>query len=105
MGILDKIFNNLFNLNFHDADCGFRLIRREVIKSIIDEVKILEYSFWAEFTIRASLKGFRIHEVPIGHASRGNGNSHMYPTSKLPYIIFEQLKGIASLFVDVRRSE
>jgi len=100
-----KIFNNLFGLDFHDADCGFRLIRREVIQSVIDEVKILEYSFWTEFTIRASLKNFRIREVPIGHASRGNGNTRMYPPSKLPFIIFSQLWGIANLYVDVRRPE
>ena len=100
-----KIFNNLFNLNFHDADCGFRLIRREVIQSVVDEAKILEYSFWAEFTIRAALKHFNILEVPINHANRENGNSHIYPTSKLPLIILSQLRGIANLYSNVRRPE
>jgi glycosyltransferase involved in cell wall biosynthesis len=45
------IVNILFGLKLHDADSGFRLIRKEVIDSVIDEVGLLKYSFNAEFTI------------------------------------------------------
>jgi glycosyltransferase involved in cell wall biosynthesis len=99
------LFNKVFGLNLHDADCGFRLIRRDVIESILDETKLLRFSFWAEFTIRACLNGFRIREIPINHASRENGGTRIYAPSKIPLIIIKQLKGIAQLYREVRNRE
>ncbi len=97
------VANNLFRLKLHDADCGFRLIRKEVIDSVLDEVKFLKYSFWAEFTIRACLKGFKISEVPITHSIRASGKSQIYEPSKLPLIILKQLKGLIDLYDDVSK--
>jgi glycosyltransferase involved in cell wall biosynthesis len=99
-----KIVNGLFRLNLHDGDCGFRLIRKEVIRSVIDKVKFLDYSFWAEFTIRSCLEGFRVCEVPINHSSRTHGDTHIYKPSKILMIIFKQLRGLGHLYVDVRSS-
>jgi glycosyltransferase involved in cell wall biosynthesis len=98
-----RIVKTLFGLNLHDADCGFRLIRKEVISSVIDKVRYLEYSFWAEFTIRACLDGFRIREVPINHGSRTNGDTHIYKLSRIMVIVPKQLKDLAHLYSDVRR--
>jgi glycosyltransferase involved in cell wall biosynthesis len=97
------LFNQLFRLKLRDADCGFRLIRREVIQSIVEETRILRFSFWAEFTIRACLKGFRIREVPISHASRQNGGTRIYAPSKIPIIVLNQLKNLARLYLDIRK--
>ena len=94
------IANTLFGLELHDSDCGFRLIRKKVIDSVIDEVKFLKYSFWAEFTIRSCLKGFKIGEVPIDHSRRASGNTQIYAPSKIPLIIVKQLKGLLDLYGD-----
>jgi len=97
-----KLVNGLFGLNLHDADCGFRLIRRKVVRTVVDDVRFLKYSFWAEFTIRACLKGFRVCEVPISHGSRVHGDTHIYKPSKIPMIILKQLQNLARLYVDLR---
>jgi dolichol-phosphate mannosyltransferase len=97
-----KLVNGAFSLNLHDADCGFRLIREQVIRSVIDKVRFLKYSFWAEFTIRASLEGFRICEVPINHGSRAHGDTQIYKPSKIAMIVLKQLEGLALLYADVR---
>jgi glycosyltransferase involved in cell wall biosynthesis len=97
------IANNLFGLNLKDSDCGFRLIRRELIASILDETKFLKYSFWAEFTIRSCLKGYKVKEVPIHHASRSYGATQIYSPSKIPIIVLKQLKGLLQLFGDTRK--
>jgi glycosyltransferase involved in cell wall biosynthesis len=99
-----KIINSLFGLNLHDADCGFRLIRTEVIRSVVDEVKFLKYSFNAEVTIRACLKGFRICEVPINHGCRVHGDTHIYKPSKIPMMVLEQLRGLVRLYLDLRKN-
>jgi len=98
------IANTLFNLDLHDADCGFRLIRKTLIDSVLKHVQFLKYSFWAEFTIRACLKGFKVLEVPISHASRVSGNTTIYSPSKLPIIIIKQLNGLAHLYIDTRQT-
>jgi len=97
------LVNGLFGLNLHDADCGFRLIRREVIQSVLDEVRFLKYSFWAEFTIRSCLKGFQVCEVPIRHNARLHGDTHIYKPSKIPLIVLKQLKDLAHLYADLRK--
>lgn len=97
------LVNGLFGLGLHDMDCGFRLIRREVIEAVLDEVKFLKYSFWAEFTIRACLKGFRILEVPINHSNRAYGDTRIYKPSKIPLIVFKQLKGLVQLYVRLKK--
>ncbi len=99
-----NIVNALFHLNLHDSDSGFRLIRKEVIYSIIDTVRFLEYSFWIEFTVRACLRGFRVFEVPVAHHNRVSGESRIFDRHKIPEIILTQLKGVAQLYLDVRNT-
>jgi len=98
------IVNALFGLKLHDADCGFRLIRREVINSVIDEICCLQFSYNAEFAIRACLKGFKIREVPINHSRRSNGETQIYKPSKIPLIVLRQLKGLVNLYAETRKN-
>ena len=97
-----KMLNGIFGLRLHDADCGFRLIRKEVVRVVVDKVRFLDYSFWAEFTVRACLAGFKIAEVPINHSSRTHGETHIYKPSKIATIVLKQLEGLTRLYADVR---
>lgn len=96
-----QILNFLFRLNLSDADCGFRLIRKEVVESIIDNVGSLKYSFWAEFTVRACKAGFNVHEVPVSHTVRKSGGSHIYSAMRIPIIVLGQFEGLARLYWDL----
>ena len=80
-----------------DMDCGFRLIRRPVILATLPEVKSLKYSFWAEFSIVAYRKGFRILEVPIGHRPSLRGSTSIYSWNRIPRILVRQVLGLLSL--------
>lgn len=95
-----RIVNFLFHLDLHDADCGFRLLRKNMTSGLLNQVHLLEYSFWAEFTIRASLKGFRILEVPIQHNKRLFGETHIYKPTKIPFIVLKQLRGLTQLYFE-----
>ncbi|MGI0131208.1 MAG: glycosyltransferase family 2 protein [Thermoplasmata archaeon] len=81
----------------NDMDCGFRLIRREVIAKVLPEVRSLQYSFLAEFSIVAYRKGFRILEVPVVHRARINGSTSIYSWNRLPWIIGHQVIGLLRL--------
>ena len=63
----------LFGLKVHDIDCGFKLIRKEVI----DKIPQLESQRGAfissELLIKAKKKGFKFAEVPVTHYPRTKG--------------------------------
>lgn len=99
--VLSKGFHlltkTLFQIPLKDLDCGFRIIRRNVIDKVLPRVRSLPYSFWAEFTIVASHQGFRILEVPITHKKRLQGITSIYTYEQLPFIVMKQAAGLANL--------
>jgi glycosyltransferase involved in cell wall biosynthesis len=92
--VLAKAFTGV---PLQDMDCGFRLIRREVVEQVLPEVSSLKYSFWAEFSIIAYRRGFRILEVPVSHRPRLSGSTSIYSWKKLPKILFVQVVGLLQL--------
>jgi glycosyltransferase involved in cell wall biosynthesis len=94
----------LFGVKLHDIDCGFRLVSRKLLLSILDDVENLEYSFWGEFTIRALASKARIVEMPIQQRPRTEGESRIYTPRKLPMIVAKQLIGLIRLKLDLYRS-
>jgi len=105
----EKFYRSVLSRGFHvlvkaftgvplqDMDCGFRLIRRPVILATLPEVRSLKYSFWAEFSIVAYRKGFRILEVPIGHRPSLRGSTSIYSWNRIPRILVHQVIGLLSL--------
>jgi dolichol-phosphate mannosyltransferase len=92
--ILIKAFTGV---PLEDMDCGFRLIRKDVITAVLPEVRSLHYSFWAEFSILAYRRGFRILEVPVSHRARLQGGSSIYTWNRLPRILILQVLGLLRL--------
>jgi len=79
----------LFGLKMRDIDAGFKLIRKEVIDSVLKNVTSLKYCVMSEFIIRAYMAGYRIKEVPIVHYPRKTGATTIFHPAKLPGIIFD----------------
>lgn len=104
--ILSKVFHTvvrvLFKLPLHDPDCGYRIMKKRVIDSVLEEVKFLEYSFWSEFTVRAFKKGFKLLEVPIQHRRRLSGGTKLYTPGRLLKIIASQFMGLLKLWLELR---
>jgi len=83
-----KLWNFLFyRAWFKDADCGFKLIKKEVVDSIPSlqtESAITE----TEFLIRAKRKGFKIVELGVKHYPREEGQQ----TGGNPKVIWKAAK-------------
>ena len=92
--VLSKGFNFLlrffFNVPFHDMDTGFKLIHKNIIKKILNDVHILHY-FTSELVVRSYYEGFRIVEVPVSHWKRKKGSSNVFPIRRIPLVIVEEL--------------
>lgn len=79
----------LFGLKVRDLDCGFKLVKKEVI----DKIPKLESEgamISAELLVKAKKMGFKIVEVPVKHYPRRKGT----PTGA-------QLKVIIKAFVEL----
>lgn len=104
---LARVFNIIigvvFGVRMHDIDCGFRILRKEVVDFLLLQPWRLTHCVAAELTVKARERGFRIAEVPITHFPREFGESRGLPTKKLPRIIFYILLGFVQIKKDIRR--
>lgn len=73
-----KVFNGLiafmFGLRLHDSNCGFRVMRAEVARSL--DLYGDQYRFIPEF---AHVKGYRVTEEGVNHRKRKFGRSKYGP--------------------------
>ena len=63
----------LFRLNVHDIDCGFKLIKKEVIETIPKLESERGAFISSELLIKAKKYGFKIVEIPVTHLPRIQG--------------------------------
>jgi len=63
----------LFGLKLHDIDCGFKLIRKEVIDTIPPLESERGAFISSEFLIKARQSKFKIVEIPVTHYPRTEG--------------------------------
>jgi|SRR3989344_4866662 len=89
----------LFNIWLGDANCGFRIIKRNVVQKIIPLTGNLMATFNAEFFIIAKQLRYSYKEVPIEHFPR---ESIVFPLKKIPATLitafFELLKFKIKIF-------
>ncbi len=84
----------LFGYTARDIDCAFKLMRRQVVKTLREEITSGGATFSAEFLVRAKRAGFCIAEVPItGHRPRVAGS----PTGAHPKVILRAFQELVSL--------
>ncbi|MFH1850478.1 MAG: glycosyltransferase family 2 protein [archaeon] len=86
----------LFGKRLHDANSGFKLIRRSVIAKLAKEKFVMKLAS-AEFMARAIGAGFRVTEVYVKHFERKYGESRGIPTGKIPGLILETMAGLVKV--------
>lgn len=67
--ITSRTYNLLIKLmfcpGFHDAQCGFKAVRRDVVQEIVPFIKDQAWFFDTELLLLAQKRGYRIKEVPV----------------------------------------
>jgi glycosyltransferase involved in cell wall biosynthesis len=85
LGFLEK---NLFSLSCTDVTSALRIMRVNVAKEIVAKIKYTRYSFWSEFTARASEEGYTTIEIPVAYRTRKKGGkSNIYALERMPKIV------------------
>lgn len=105
--LMTYVFNRLiglyFNVRLHDIDCGFRLMKKEVIDFILTQEWRLKHCVNAELTVKVQYAGFKVTELPVAHFSRKVGESRGLPLKKLPKIILHILEEFPHIKRDISR--
>lgn len=60
-----KLFRVLFRIPIFDPQCGFKLIRKEVILKLFQDVMMTDFAFDTDMIVTAFTQGLRIKEIPI----------------------------------------
>lgn len=70
-----KLWNKIwFNFSVKDTDCGFKLIKKDVVDRL-PRLKTESAITETEFLIRAQRAGYKFKEVPVRHYPRTTGKS------------------------------
>jgi glycosyltransferase involved in cell wall biosynthesis len=64
----------LFGYTVRDVDCGFKLLRREIIQNLAPKIASRGATFSIEWLVRAKRAGYRFAELPVTHRPRVAGS-------------------------------
>ena len=85
------LFRLLFFVSFKDAQCGFKVLTRPVVDSIVPVVKDTGWFFDTELLILAEKNGFAIIEIPVLWIDDPDSRVKIFKTA------WEDLKGLFRL--------
>jgi len=93
------LFRIMFMVSFKDAQCGFKVVSKRVVKEIVPLVKNDNWFFDTELLILAEKNGYSILEIPIRWVDDPSSKVNIIKTA------IEDVKGLIRLrFRDVSRS-
>jgi len=95
-GLKREITSRTYNLlikamffpSFHDAQCGFKAVKRDVVQEIVPFIKDQAWFFDTELLLLAQKKGYRIKEIPVEWVDDAG------TTVKVAKTAWEDIKGL-----------
>lgn len=87
--VTNFLITKLFEIGVHDITSGYRLMKKNIVLTIRNELRETGYPSYMEFIIRAKKYGFTIKELPITYIPRKWGESKMNKIrTSLDYLFF-----------------
>ena len=94
-GLISKAYSILFRAvlmtKFQDAQCGFKVLNRRIVKNVLPLIKDTGWFFDTELLVLAEKNGYRIKEVPIKWVDDSDSKVKIFNT------VLEDLKGLLRL--------
>ncbi|MFC1590044.1 glycosyltransferase family 2 protein [Candidatus Omnitrophota bacterium] len=95
----------VFGIRLKDIDSGFKLIKKEVIDTVLKDVTSMKHCVMSEFILKAHLSGFSIKEIPVKHYPRECGTTSIFSPTKLPGIIISILINLLEIKFRYKKEE
>jgi glycosyltransferase involved in cell wall biosynthesis len=87
----NRLLRTLLRARFSDAQCGFKAVRGDVARDLLDEVRDDSWFFDTELLVLAQRRGLRIHEVPVDWVDDPDSRVAIVRTA------LDDLRGVARL--------
>ncbi len=101
--IISRIYNLmlkvLLNVRFSDAQCGFKVVTREVVDRIVPQIKDQSWFFDTELLVLSERQGYRIKDVPVTWNEDDDSRVRIIKTA------WEDIKGVFRLRKFLRSRE
>jgi glycosyltransferase involved in cell wall biosynthesis len=92
----NRLVRRTFDLDLHDVDCAFKLMRRELVQSLPLSAEGAMVS--TELVARARLAGARIVELGVGHRPRAAGR----PSGASPRVVVRAFRELRAVRAELR---
>jgi putative flippase GtrA len=89
----NRLLRTVLRARFSDAQCGFKAVRADVARTLLDDVRDDGWFFDTELLVLAQRRGLRIHEVPVDWVDDPDSRVAIVRTA------VEDLRGVARLAV------
>jgi putative flippase GtrA len=89
----NRILRTVLRARFSDAQCGFKAVRGDVARELLDDVRDDGWFFDTELLVLAQRRGLRIHEVPVDWVDDPDSRVDIVRTA------IDDLRGVARLAV------
>jgi glycosyltransferase involved in cell wall biosynthesis len=87
----NAIVRSVLWTSFSDAQCGFKVVSRQVVQEIVPEVRDQSWFFDTELLVLAEKRGFRLMDLPVQWIEDDDSRVKIISTA------WEDLKGVARL--------
>jgi len=90
----------LFWLNIHDTQCGAKVMKREVVEKVHDNLRIADMAFDINLLVAVKRAGFRIREVPTEWTDKAGSKvtSSLFRSSLTMFLSVVRIRLIYSPF-------
>jgi dolichyl-phosphate beta-glucosyltransferase len=91
---IGRVFNamvrRLTGLPFKDTQCGFKLMRTDTARTLLEHQLVSGYAFDVELLMRARAKGLRVVEVPVTYIH--DNDSRVNPLTASPRMALDLMR-------------
>jgi glycosyltransferase involved in cell wall biosynthesis len=87
----NRLLRTVLRAHFSDAQCGFKAVRADVARTLLDDVRDDGWFFDTELLVLAQRRGLRIHEVPVDWVDDPDSRVAIVRTA------IDDLRGVARL--------
>jgi glycosyltransferase involved in cell wall biosynthesis len=96
-------FRLLYRVPIHDPSCPYILVRKDVVKRLVNQLGAMQQGFWWEFVARLYRMGCSIREVEVHHRVRAGGTTQVYDFRKMPGIFLRHLLALFRIWYETRQ--
>jgi glycosyltransferase involved in cell wall biosynthesis len=99
--VISRIYNRIVKVilrtSFSDAQCGFKVVSRRVVREVVPSVADQSWFFDTELMVRAERQGYRIKDLPVEWKEDDDSRVRILRTA------WDDLKGITRLRLEFWR--